>query len=484
LRADATRQTVLSHSSSPLAQYYYVRISRAKHEEQQSILLAAMDLTSPPNVLPSSVPSLGQYDTLEELISHELTRKGRPVASVQVGEDIQRGLGGGGASGSLKATATMADGQVLHLFVKKCRQDSQEAEWNAKLGIFHKECAFFEEILPRLLAHAPGHAAVRFLPKFVAAGNVNHEAHIVFEDFSHGTGLAPPAKEEYLQAEDVVKCMHAIGVFHSLSRTSYNWPRVLASSDFLRDRMCAEENEEALKPLFCYLAERNLAILTKLVRMKLAGGAASMAFKVPESITLTNLDRLRGLCENFITAMRACRLATDAPVDVLTHGDFHMWNVALAADRKDIMMFDFQVVNHGPFACDLHQFLSQTVKSSVRRERIRDFLLAYRLAFLSNCNDEETKRVWTEENVTKEYSDRSPVGLAYGLSFILRRFVSGSDETLKRAAASDKDEEAAQILLEAGGEGVWEVVNDLLILLDEYISYGVIEKIDRALKNK
>jgi len=423
-----------------------------------------------------STPALPSYPTLVDLVKAALASKGRKdILEVTIGDGAKIGLGGGGASGNSKAKAITKDGKEVHLFVKTCRENGWEAKWQEMLGIFDNERNFFSIILPAMLGNAPNHPSSVYFPRYVGDGLVGKEINLVFEDFTVEFGHAPPGQDKYLDQADTKACMRGIGAIHALSRSSGNWNVVLAHRDLLQDDMCAERNEDYLTPRFCARGNRTLCILENVLKLK------EVNVNVPPSITLETLARMKELSWKWLSILRVIRRPTNSQLDVLTHGDFHMWNVAMAAGRKP-KIFDFQDVMYGPYACDLHHFLSQTVKTSDRRQLLPHFLDAYREGFLEACEDKEIASYWTKENVWKEYKARCPVGFVYGLNFVLARFVKeGMEDKLAAAATATDPMETAQLLEECGGKAIWETVDDMLSLVDEYLDFGVIDIMETAL---
>jgi len=395
---------------------------------------------------------------------------------VQLAAGAVVGMGGGGASGNAKAIATLDNGEKFHLFVKTCRPGSQEAIWNELLGIFDNERNFYSIIWPKLLAEIPDHPAKDHLPLYLGTGNVGQEIHLIFEDFSAAFGHAPPAHDEYLDVEDTKKCMKALGAYHALSRSSGNWQTVLAHAHLLQDWVIRAEKSTEITPMFCGRGAKTLSLLKRVLEyITEEKSTISLGLKVPESVTPESLSRLQEFTAKFLTLLRVTRAPSESQFDILLHGDYHMWNVALSKGQKP-KMFDFQDVSYGPFACDLQQFLSQTAKTPVRIEHLSSFLDAYKDGFSSSCNDKDVLERWTKENIKKEYARQAPVGLIFGLNFVPTRFIA--QEKLDLAIEETTSLEECVKLLDSTA---LDTVQDMFTLVDEYLSFGVIETIEELL---
>jgi len=192
---------------------------------------------------------------------------------------------------------------------------------------------------------------------------------------------------------------------------------------------------------------------------------------------MKSLSHLYKLTDKFLTLLKMSRKPSGGPFDVLLHGDYYMWNVALS-EGQEPKIFDFEYMCFGSFAYDLQEFLAQTVKTPERVQHLPTFLDAYREGFASACDNKDVLEKWTEENIKKEYKRLAPVGLVYGLHFIPPRFIA-KDKLDMAIKESTSPEECVKLM----DEKDLDAIQDTMTLVDECLSFGAIETIETLLKN-
>ena len=395
--------------------------------------------------------SLPIHDSLECLIKSLL---GDVAESVDFSDGSIGGIGGGGASQTSRARVRRrGDREDLRLFIKTNREGSQERTWDGMLHIFDKEVTFYGRIVPKL-----GAIDLDVLPKFVGFGRVRNDLHVVLHDFSDCFSVVPAVR--FLPADRVSACLRGLARFHALSLGRGHLLEEF--QDVLRDRVTAEENEPAMRLAFTNNMEAHLKLLAAVLEEK-----ESLPCKVviPDRVTSEVLSKLISYSPMMMRVFRAIRAPTGGGEgrDVLLHGDFHMWNVAVNPDASAIKMFDFQIVCRGPLGADLQHFLSQAPEPEQRKAMWKTWLEEYCSELNSHC---QTRL--TPSEVQQEYRKRSPIGLLLSLSFILPRFVGAGDREAVEAAKKIEDKAKVAALLHSCGQDFWKAIQWLFDCVDEY----------------
>ncbi len=412
------------------------------------------------------------FEDVEALIRHLLPG----AQTVNVLSGAIAGIGGGGASNSAKVVAAMpADENDRTLFVKILRADSHAKVWEDKLDIFKKEITFYREILPALSS-----PQFELAPKFLGAGRIASDVYVVLEDFG-SLGFKVVRADRFLDDAAVETCLEGIADFHSLSAGKSHMLETW--KDTLADRVNAADNEDTVKQLFCRLFEANLRLLKAVLQAK---DKVRRDISIPEGVSIEILDKLIGFAPRMLRVFRHLRSPREEQYkDLLIHGDFHMWNVALKGD--EMRMFDFQIVCRGSAGCDLHHFLSQSPDPKSRRDKWRQWLGVYRQRFNHMCSSRGLPEVSCQE-LEDDYRHKAPIGLLCGVAFVLRRFVSEGDEkeavdAAEKCAFSGEPSEKVLSLLSECSEAFWNAMQWNFDMVDEYCNeMNAVETIEKALE--
>ncbi len=343
--------------------------------------------------------------------------------------------------------------------------DSSTDQLSQRFKTFEKEIFFYSHIRPAL--------SLPSILECLGVGRCPEGLCILLEDFV-SEGFVVPEANEFMSQVAAKRYLEEIARFHAASLTATEKPWLdEANQEVMKDHVYGGGNDEFVGAFFCSSMETHL----KMVR------AAIEESLVTSKIGTVDLDKIISLAPRMQKVLGQTRDRSRSPdVNVLMHGDFHMWNVATKKD--EVRLFDFQVICIGPFACDLHQFLSQAIAPKVRKENLDLLLESYKLTLLKECKergmpDDDPILATFSSAMREEYVKSSPMGLLFGLSFVLPRFVEDS-EKFEVAKTSSSSADIVRALKESG-KRIPEVLQMLADHVEEYVELGVCQVIDEIL---
>jgi len=116
---------------------------------------------------------------------------------------------------------------------------------------------------------------------------------------------------------------------------------------------------------------------------------------------------------------------------LITHGDFHMWNIAFHTCRPEkLKFFDFQVTRFANPLIDIQIYLGQVSRAEQRQENQTTYLRTYLTTFLDTakelgcCTAED---VLNEASLLEEYKRTYLYGFLLALRWNPPRFSEDDD---------------------------------------------------------
>merc|ERR1719495_788680 len=312
-------------------------------------------------------------------------------------------------------------------------------------------------------------------PTFYGSGLVKGDLYLVFQDIITGTGFRVTEKTEFHSIEQVKLSLSSLGKFHALSHCFAAETRdILSDFPLLEDRLFHPENKEAINSFFAGEMKETLQVLKAVVeifeeekegiRKEIQGEVKEVCKKDDLVILMTMLPH--------ITSLMEWTLKQETSFRVVTHGDFHQWNLAFNSDTSSVKFFDLQLSRFTSAFTDVWHYLSQVTTAETRTEHLNTFIGAYRASFNQTSTQIGSSTVLEKSLALQELWKQAVWGLVFRLTWNLKRFVT-EEESWKLAVAKAEEgrsREACQALEQSGPRIWWAVKVPFLhfraILLD------------------
>lgn len=400
------------------------------------------------------------------------------------------------ASSSRQVIVVFGNGTKKNLHLKLCEEGTTPGYLNSKLNIFEREEYFYKALLPEMV-------------KFQTENKVTGSSDSVVESMffkCHGSetieGIGSllildrftpeeyfvTKPEEFHTVQQIHYCMERIASFHAVSyamkiKQGIKWKD---HSVFLPDVLFSNATAEVSKAYFSSIFASNLKILRAIkseiqARNKIVENCI-LSFN---SLSLSVLDRLEAIIP-YLPEILSKTLECPDQLEIVTHGDFHMWNIAFSnCGKMEAKLFDMQMLRATSGMVDVHHLLSQVCTPATRNQHLHKFLGTYHGAFTQSCIDlglNASQIAYTRKTVDKEYILRSPWGFVFGFCFILPRFLSKKQLSQEFYAKLDDFESSGAIvewIAEHASPNVWSVLDmyvDMVQIEDDLGTLNAMEK--------
>ena len=293
---------------------------------------------------------LETFSSLEELTVSLLTRNGLPgVKCLPQLEEAHNPMGLASNTKSLKLD--LLDDSVRHLFLKIRREGSGEENLDKVFGLFNREKIMYGTILPMLFQFQkensikdPEIQLETMFPKYYGAGLVNQDLFLVFENVLQDTGRYVTGKQDFHSKDQILLAMKELATFHGVNfcfQLKSN-RKLLAEFPVLEEPVFHPDKVDHIRSYFQGFFLKHLQII-KAVRKEYLNDNQTVLAKIDRICSEEKLDELIGnsgrLMEDIYDLLKPDHNS------VVTHGDFHMWNIAFQGKDPALqaIFFDLQV---------------------------------------------------------------------------------------------------------------------------------------------
>ena len=293
---------------------------------------------------------VGSFSSLEELIGSLLSRNGLPgLKSPPTLEEAHNPMGMASSTKSLKLQ--LLDNSVLHLFLKIRREGSEEENIDKVFGLFNREKIMYGTILPMLFQFQKENSIrdtepqlKTMFPKFYGAGLINNDMFLVFENVLKNTGRYVTSKREFHSKDQILLCMRQLATFHSINFTFQlkSNRNLLAEFASLEEPVFHPAKVDHIRAYFQKFFLKHLKII-QAIRKEYSNENQTVLANIDRICSEEKLDGLirksGGLMEDIHDLLKPDKNS------VVTHGDFHMWNIAFQGKDPALqaIFFDLQV---------------------------------------------------------------------------------------------------------------------------------------------
>ena len=293
---------------------------------------------------------VGSFSSLEELIGSLLSRNGLPgLKSPPTLEEAHNPMGMASSTKSLKLQ--LLDNSVLHLFLKIRREGSEEENIDKVFGLFNREKIMYGTILPMLFQFQKENSIrdtepqlKTMFPKFYGAGLINNDMFLVFENVLQDTGRYVTSKREFHSKDQILLCMRQLASFHSINFTFQlkSNRNLLAEFASLEEPVFHPAKVDHIRSYFQRFFLKHLKII-QAIRKEYSNENQTVLANIDRICSEEKLDGLirksGGLMEDIHDLLKPDKNS------VVTHGDFHMWNIAFQGKDPALqaIFFDLQV---------------------------------------------------------------------------------------------------------------------------------------------
>ena len=417
-----------------------------------------------------------EYGTVQDLLSDILPFKVKDILNLKSEGTI--------ASTRENVTVVTEDGEEVLLFMKVRRKGSVTEEFDKVYGMFNREGVMYGEVLPLLDCFLKENVSddnlkvLEMFPKYYGGGLVNDDLYLIFEDILTESDRYVTGKSDFHSKEQILLTLQHLGSFHAMSyclqiKTGVN---VLKKFPILDEPVYHPDRVEMFKAYVQGQFTKHLKILQ----------VVSKAFEAKNNLVCSNLDqvcsvqdisRLLEFGDNLFGGLLFNLLKPDQSTSVITHGDFHMWNIAFLGhpSPSEAMFFDLQVSRWSSGVTDIVQYLYQVAATPDRTgQNLDQFVGQYCKGFRSIVKllglPTDGVDVCSETWVMAECERLVLWGVMFGVSFILPRFVQNEDMFNKiddRMLDSDDSDENVIDTLDKSGDDIWFAVKTVMDIIDE-----------------
>ena len=371
-------------------------------------------------------------DDLKNTLNNIFKEKGN-ITEIQVCEEKNLV-----ASSSRGAIVVFDDGTKKNLHIKLCEDGKTPGYLNAKLKIFDREEYFYKELLPLMITfqeeeNIPKSSNLNiesmFLP-FHGSETIDGIGSLLVLDRFTPEEFFVTKPEDFHTLQQIHHCMNRIASFHATSlamkiKQGINWKLY---NPYLPDVLFHKDSLDVSKAYFSNIFASNVKILRAIKsevqsRNKLVENCI-LSFN---SMSLGVLEKLELIVPK-LPEILSKTLECSSDLEIVTHGDFHMWNIAFSNQGEmAAKFFDMQMMRTTSGLIDIHHLLSQVCTPATRNQHLHEFLNTYYRSLKQGCLDlgvSESEIPYTRKTVDDEYILRSPWGFVFGFCFILPRFIS------------------------------------------------------------
>ena len=447
---------------------------------------------------------------LEELLRRSLIEEyhNEEVASISL-LDCYKDLI---ASSQLKARVVLESGNVLNIFLKILSKSCPLYGADKTLKIFEREHMMYELLKDMAdfqercfrTSHNQIISIKNMFPKYYGRGVVKDVVYLVMEDFITGQGFSVTAKEAFHTLEQVKSVMISLGTFHATSFAMKDMKNPVPGEKIpinfrekyplLECMLTAPQNEDVISSFTTKSYIHNVNIL-EAVTKALANNDLIAHNKIKSRCRTEEILRLKAMAPYLLKIMHKVQ-SPQEPGALVTHGDFHAFNIAFA--KETVKFFDLQVSRYSSGMIDVHHYISQITTPEFRAVYLPEILSAYLNSFNNFCSIAGVSPLFNNvSDIMNEYLAKAPWGLFCGLCWIFWRFVENFEvfnktaeilgiekgvifEVVDEAGAKQdyesdcKDVNIMAELDKCGGR-IWWGVQVLLDLVEEMTSQGTID---------
>jgi len=429
--------------------------------------------------------TLSDHPSLEALLATKLSHHGLQMVEggvqlLDVPESVSHT-----ASSQLRAVVSLGNGDSLRLFLKIRRVGSQAELYDGLLKIYQREEMMYNKLLPILATMQTERSKVDevigLFPTFYGSGRVQGDLYLVFQDIMTGTGFRVTEKAEFHTVDQVKLSLSSLGSFHALShRLVADGRDILAEFPLLQDSLFHPVNKDAINSFFAGEMKETLAVLKSVQEVFEEEEGLSKGILGQEVKRVCQAGDLAILHDMLphITSLMDWAVKQESFVRVVTHGDFHQWNMAFDSGTQSVKFFDLQLSRFTSAFTDVWHYISQVTTPETRREHLDPFLESYRGGFNLTSKQTGGVTVLELEAARQELWKQAAWGLVFGLTWNLKRFVT-EEERWKEAVRKAKEGRASEAVEALGGSGVliWWAVQVLLDLVTEMADHGVLQDV-------
>ena len=181
-------------------------------------------------------------------------------------------------------------------------------------------------------------------PKYYGAGLVNNDMFLVLENVLQDTGRYVTSKTNFHSKDQILLCMRQLATFHSVNfcfqmKSNRN---LLAEFPILEEPVYHPAKVDHIRSYFQGFFLKHLQII-KAIRKEYSNDNKTVLAKIDRICSEEKLDELtrkgEGLMEDIYDLLKPNNNS------VVTHGDFHMWNIAFQGRDPALtaIFFDLQV---------------------------------------------------------------------------------------------------------------------------------------------
>ena len=434
----------------------------------------------------------GEFRGLNELLSSVFAKSGHgPIKNVTKTSNPEKNGLDIASSRDLVSVHTQ-DGSTLNLFLKIKRSGGSADKFESQLQIQERETLMYSQVLPMLGKYQQENekdakfSLVDIFPKFYGSGSVNKDHFLIFEDILTDTDKFVTGQDEFHTEAQVITCLKHLGAFHAISFCHKRQTKISYSEKYpiLQDVLFLPENKEFLKSNFDMIGifGKHLNLLES-IRIEGKKENQLLSSKIERICEEKAISRLLSVTKYLYEFFNRNIFPPKEPFAVLTHGDFHMWNIAFGSNHS-VKFFDLQVSRYTSAMADVHHYLVQATTPATRARCLQTFLSAYLEGFHQSCNELGiTENLPGEKDIFDEYKRLSPWGLLLGIDWILYRFITDQEsfagvEKELLVEPEKRDTERIVECLDKSGPKIWWAIQVLFDLISEMEEMGTIEMLE------
>lgn len=380
-------------------------------------------------------------------------------------------------------------GEEINIFMKIRRSGSVTEQIDSIFKIFQRESEMYGDILPTLETFLQGHAdkseelsVLNKFPKYFGSGLVGEDLYLVFEDILTGQRKYVTGKQEFSHSSQQIRfALSQLGQFHAISYSyqMHTKTSLVERYPILEEPVYHPDRVDNLRSMFQGSFIRHI----KLLRLVLRGWYAdnkivksNIGTVCQEQDLLTMLERGETLMEDIFS------LLNQSNHKLLTHGDFHMWNIAFGGNGCELLtsatFFDLQSSRVSSGASDIVQYLYQVTTPDNRHQHLTEYVKQYCQAFRTQAEmilgGENSLEVCSEDWVMSEIKRLSLFGVMFGIDFILPRFLDNDQafNSLTEGDLESQDYESVKKtiqIIDKSGANIWWALQTIFDIVNEFM---------------
>ena len=309
-----------------------------------------------------------QFEDLESLLSSMFSQKIEKVHQLTAEGTL--------ASSREYVKVVFEDGTVKHCFLKVRRAGSQNEAIDQVFKLFERETLMYTKVVPilaeSLKTQSKGTASkdtidIRELfPKYYGSGKINNDLFLVFEDILTGSETFVTSKTAFHTESQIMLTLYHLGTFHASSYLYklQNKTNFLETYPALDAPVFHPDRVGSISDFFQGTFVKNLKIIQCVVAAY-KNKNKIVCSKLSNMCEEEDIEKLLDVGDSLME--KVFQLLKPSSSSVITHGDFHMWNIAF--DREPptaVTMFDLQGSRVSSGVNDIVQYLYQVTTPTTR----------------------------------------------------------------------------------------------------------------------